>query len=96
MAVFPDEAAGEAALEAELTGPYSKHTIDGAIAARTPNDIEGNDTTQTQDNVHSISRLPGDAIIGQLNPEEKQRLYNAIRRSEGWRAGSVGHDGLEN
>lgn len=93
MAIFPDEATGEAASRALLNGPdYSSLTIDQAIAARTPDNVDGNDTKRTQRLVRQFSGLPGDAIIEHLSPDEKQRLYSAIRRSEGWSPGAVMHE----
>jgi hypothetical protein len=89
FAIFPDETTGEAALEAHLNGAnYSSLTINAAIAKRTPPE-KGNNTTQTQKLVRDISKLPGDAVIGKLNSEEKHRLYNAVRRAEGWNPGLV-------
>jgi hypothetical protein len=88
FAIFPDEASGETALETELER-RSALTIDQAIAKRTPPDDKGNNTALTQKQIRDFSGLPGDAIIGPLSPAEKQRLYAAIRRAEGWKAGLV-------
>ena len=62
--------------------------MDQAVARRTTDKIEGNDTNRTQEIVRQSSKLDGNAIIGNLSPEEKQRLYEAIRKSEGWKPGS--------
>ena len=93
FAIFPDEATGEAALEAELNSSrYSSLTIDRAIEKRTPSKEKGNNTEQTKALIKQISGLSGQETIDQLSPIEKQRLYNAIRRTEGWRPGSASND----
>lgn len=84
FAIFPDEATGQAALEANIDR-LSSMTIDNAVKTRSPSN--GNDTAHLQSMVRAISGLPGNAVIGKLNPEEKQRLYNAIPRTEGWKPG---------
>jgi len=91
-AIFPDEGTGRAAMEALLDRPdYSSLTIDKAIEKRTPPKEKGNNTEQTKQLVRQFSGLPGDAIVGRLTSEEKQRLYAAITRSEGWREGAATH-----
>jgi hypothetical protein len=97
LAVFPDAATGEAAQEALLRGPsYSSLTVNEAVEKRTPKSDPSNDTERTKKLVRDFSGLPGDAVIGRLAPADKQRLYSAIRRSEGWgKTGSVTFTGRE-
>ncbi len=93
LAIFPDEATGEAAGEALLNGPtYSSLTIDKAIEKRSSKEA-GNDPENIKQQVHQFSGLPGDAIIKDLTPEEKQRLYAAIRRTEGQKPGVIKRSG---
>lgn len=84
FAIFPDEATGQAAMEANINR-MSSMTIDDAVKTRSP--ANENDTAHLQKLARAISWLPGNAVIGKLNAEEKQRLYNAIRRTEGWKPG---------
>jgi hypothetical protein len=88
FAIFPDEATGEAALKSEMkeTG-YASKTIDQFVARRSP--PEENDTPHIQAMVRAFSGLPGNAIVGQLNDDQLGRLSAAIRRTEGWRVGTV-------
>ncbi len=90
FAIFPDEATGEAAAQALLNERYPLLTVDQVIEKRTPPE-KGNDTERTKQLVRQFSGLPGDAIVGRLKPDEKQRLYEAIRRSEGWHTGTITH-----
>jgi hypothetical protein len=88
MAIFPDEGTGQAALRKHLDEPfYAGLTIDAAIAKRTPSADPRNDTARTQELVRRFSGLAGDAVIGNLTPDAKERLYDAIRRAEGWAVG---------
>ena len=86
FAIFPDEATGDAALRVHFNqSAYSSLTVDAAVAKRTPPRDPGNNTAHTQELVRAISGLSGDAVIGKLTPEEKQKFYNAIERTEGWK-----------
>lgn len=88
MAIFPDEATGEAAGAALLrTRTYSGLTIDQAIARRSP--PNENDTPAVQRNVRRIGNFSGNEIVGQLGPAELARLIRAIQFAEGWREGTV-------
>jgi hypothetical protein len=88
LAVFPDEATGEAAQEALLRGPsYSQLTVDQAVARRSP--PPENDTARTQELVRQFSGLFGTEKINELSNDQFHSLALAIRRAEGWRQGTV-------
>lgn len=88
FAVFPNEAAGKAASEALLRTPtYSKLTIDEAIARRSPSNE--NDTGRLQGDIHKIGGFTGKEVVGELNDEQMGRLAEAIKRTEGWKEGTV-------
>jgi hypothetical protein len=88
MAVFPDEATGEAAQRALLRGStYRDLTVDQAIARRSP--PNENDTAHTQLLVRQFSGLSGKERIRDLNKDQLNRLSIAIRRTEGWKPGTI-------
>jgi hypothetical protein len=88
MAVFPDEATGQAAAAALLkTETYSRLTIDQAIARRSP--PNENETATVQRNVRRLGNFSGNEIVGQLTPVQSARLVRAIQMAEGWREGTV-------
>lgn len=88
FAVFPDEKTGQTAQESLLKGPsYSNLTIDKAIERRSP--PHENDTPHIQKLVHQFTGFTGKEKISELTDEQVHNLAMAIRRTEGWREGTV-------
>lgn len=94
FAVFPDEETGHRASVALLKSPnYINLTVNEAIARRSPNNE--NDTSRTQYLIRQISKLSGGEKIGSLNKSQLDSLAEAIKRTEGWKAGTISRSRAE-
>lgn len=88
FAVFPSEAAGQAALTALLnTNTYQPLTINQAISRYAP--PSENDTANYQRLIQQGTGLDGDTRKNELTPAQLTLVANTIRTIEGWREGTV-------
>jgi hypothetical protein len=88
FAVFPDEAAGTAAVRALLgTTGYRNLTIADAIARYAP--PHENDTAAYTAGVSRMTNLDATRAISSLNGAELDAVVGAIRRVEGWQPGQA-------
>jgi hypothetical protein len=86
FAVFPNEAAGTAAVRALLgTAGYRNLTIADAIARYAP--PHENDTAAYTAGVSRMTNLDATRAISSLNGAELDAVVGAIRRVEGWQPG---------
>lgn len=92
FAIFPDEATGEAALDAWLREPERQSvTLDDMIRGYAPK--EENDTPAYQRFVRNRLGVPGDTRLGKLTTPQLELLKTIIRAREGWKAGTVHRSG---
>jgi hypothetical protein len=88
FAVFPDTPAGEGALTNLLdTDVYQGLSVDGAVNRYAP--PSENNTTAYQNNIRSMTGLPGSTKMSTLTAAQIRAVANAIQRIEGWQEGSV-------
>ncbi|GIW45610.1 MAG: hypothetical protein KatS3mg077_2892 [Candidatus Binatia bacterium] len=88
IAVFPNEAAGQAALEARLTTPpCTRYTLDLAIENWAP--PPHNPTDRYQAFVTRQLGVSGSTRLNSLTPSQIRTLADAIRKFEGSRPGRV-------
>lgn len=88
FAVFPDEKTGTAALKSLLKGPtYQNLKLFPAIERYAPS--SENNTENYKKFVEKITGIDGDTLISTLSDAQINSVVRAIRRIEGWQAGTV-------
>ena len=88
FAIFPNERTGKRAALASLGSPaYQARTLGEAIAKWAP-PFE-NDTAAYQRFVETQMGLPGETRLNALTPTQMERLYEVIKRFEGWQPGRI-------
>lgn len=89
FAVFPDDATGMAAIKALLkTNSYRNLTIAQAIEKWAPSD-DNNDVPAYHRSIERQTGLSINRRIRDLSDAELDKIANAIRRHEGWKAGDI-------
>jgi peptidoglycan hydrolase-like protein with peptidoglycan-binding domain len=88
FAVWPTEAAGMDAIVALLrTGTYQSKTVLQAMQTYAPAS-DNNDPEAYANNIRRMTGIEPSRQMSSLNDDEMQAMAGAIRRVEGWRAGT--------
>jgi hypothetical protein len=90
FAIFPSEEIGKRAALANLSRPeYQANTINKVIEKWAP--PGENDTAAYQRFVRDQTGLSGDTRLSSLTQPQLERLYEVIKRFEGWKVGHTAH-----
>jgi len=90
FAVFPDISSGNNALNSLLQTPaYQALSVNGVIARYAP--ASENDTSAYQTTVATALGISGTTPLSLLSASQMQTLQGAIRKQEGYNAGTISH-----
>jgi RHS repeat-associated protein len=88
FAVFPDANSGDAAQVTRLsTGQWPDMSLNEMIATWAP--PSENNTAKYQNYVQTATGIGGDTRMGDLSRDQLSSIAGAMKRHEGWRAGTV-------
>ncbi|HEY0588397.1 MAG TPA: hypothetical protein VGD52_19850 [Pseudoduganella sp.] len=88
FAVFPNHAAGKAALKFVLLSVYKEKRLDKVFEKYAPS-ADNNDPEHYTKLVKKFTGLASDRTIGDLNEVELEKFMAAIERVEGWKEGKI-------